>query len=208
MRVLLCDDHTLFAELLGDVLAARGDRVVITSRPTEAVAAAVRSQPDVCVMDRVFPEGDAGVAAAREVLRVSPDTKIMMLTGDADAASAHAALGAGVRALLTKDEPLDQIVEALDAVASGLLVVDPSVLRPDVRVSRSALLQSLTLRESEVLERLVNGQSGQAMAAVMEVSYSTMRTHVQNILVKLGVHSQLEAVAYAVQHDLVQSRIQ
>ena len=78
MRVLVCDDHSLFAELLGDVLAARGDSVVLTSRPAQAVAAAIRSQPDVCVMDRIFPEGDAGVTAAREVLRVSPDTKVMM----------------------------------------------------------------------------------------------------------------------------------
>ena len=207
MRVLVCDDHSLFAELLGDVLSARGDRVEVTSRPAQAVAAAIRSQPDVCVMDRIFPEGDAGVAAAREVLRVSPDTKVMMLTGGADAASAHAALGAGVRALLTKDEPLDRIVEALDAIASGLLVVDANLLRPDVPAPRSPVLQSLTRREREALERMVSGQSGQAMATAMDVSYSTMRTHVQNILRKLGVHSQMEAVAYAVRHGLRQSRI-
>ena len=207
MRVLVCDDHVLFAELLGDVLAARGDRVVLTSRPAQAVAAAIRSQPDVCVMDRIFPEGDAGVTAAREVLRVSPDTKVMMLTGGADATCAHAALGAGVRAYLTKDEPLDQIVEALDAVASGLLVVDANLLRPDAPAPRSPVLQSLTRREREALQRMVAGQSGQAMATAMDVSYSTMRTHVQNVLRKLGVHSQMEAVAYAVRHGLSQFRI-
>jgi two-component system nitrate/nitrite response regulator NarL len=87
-----------------------------------------------------------------------------------------------------------------------LLVVDAAVLRPEAVRSSSPAWAALTAREQEVLERLVHGESGQAMASAMDVSYSTMRTHVQNILAKLGVHSQLQAAAYAVEHGLVRPR--
>lgn len=205
MIVLLCDDHALLAEALGDLLSARGDVVVLTSHPTDAVEAARRHRPDVCVMDRTFPDGDLGVAAVRDVLGASPETRVLVLTGRPDPATARAAVGAGARGFLKKDEPLDHIVDALDQVASGLLVVDVNVLRPAVRVPRTSLLDTLTGREREVLERMVSGQAAPAMAGELQVSYSTVRTHVQNILVKLGVHSQLEATAYAVEHGLVES---
>jgi two-component system nitrate/nitrite response regulator NarL len=206
VKVLLCDDHQLFAEALADVLGTRGDEVVLTTSPARAVELALEHAPAVCVMDRSFPEGDVGVEAARQVLRVSPRTAVLMLTGTADAAAARAAIGAGVRGFLRKDEPLEHIVAALDQLAEGLLVVDPLVLRPEVTSVGRPLLSTLTAREQEVLERIVHGESGQAMAADMQVSYSTMRTHVQNILAKLGVHSQLEAAAFAVEHGLVQTR--
>lgn len=204
--MLLCDDHLLFAEALGDVLVARGDEVDLTATPAQAVACALGNKPDICVMDHTFPTGNLGIDGVRQVLRVSPRTAVMMLSGTADAAVARAAIGAGVRGFLRKDEPLTQLVEALDQLGSGLLVVDANILRPDLRAAPSSVLDRLTVREREVLERLVHGESGSEMAREMRVSYSTMRTHVQNVLVKLGVHSQLEAAAYAVQHGLVQSR--
>lgn len=205
--MLLCDDHRMFSEALGGVLSERGDQVFVTSDPAAAVRAAAQHQPDVCVMDRMFAGGDVGVAAVRDVLEVSADTRVLMLTGRADAAMARAAVAAGARGLLEKDEPLDHIVQALDQVLAGLLVVDVNVLRPGVHALRRPTLDSLTAREREVLRRLVQGQSGQAMALAMQVSYSTVRTHVQNVLAKLGVHSQLEAAAYAVAHGLVESEV-
>ncbi len=206
MKVLLCDDHQLFAEALADVLTARGDDVVVTTSPPRAVELAQEHEPAVCVMDRSFPEGDVGVETARQLLAVAPRTAVIILTGSPDSAAARAAVGAGVRGFLRKDEPLQHIVEALDQLAEGLLVVDPAVLRPETARSSRPLLCTLTAREQEVLERIVHGESGQTMAADMDVSYSTMRTHVQNILAKLGVHSQLEAAAFAVEHGLVQPR--
>lgn len=206
MKVLLCDDHQLFVEALGGLLQERGDEVRLTVRPAEAVSVARAWRPDVCVMDRTFPDGDLGVAAARDVLDVSPDTKVMLLTGNPDAACVRAAVGVGVRGFLRKDEPLHVILQALDQIAAGLLAVDTAVLRPPAARREAMLMPGLTAREQEVLERIVHGESGQALANALEVSYSTMRTHVQNVLMKLGVHSQLEAAAYAVQHGLVRSR--
>ena len=206
MKVLLCDDHQLFAEALADLLRARGDEVRLTVRPIEAVSVARDWYPDVCIMDRSFPDGDLGVAAARDVLDVAPGTKVMMLTGNPDVACVRAAVGVGVRGFLRKDEPLDVILEALDQLASGLLAVDTSVLRPSAPRRPALFMPGLTAREQEVLERIVHGESGQVLASALDVSYSTMRTHVQNVLMKLGVHSQLEAAAYAVEHGLVRSR--
>lgn len=208
MIVLLCDDHLLFTESLAHVLTGRGDTVFVTAEPGEAVIVAGRERPDVCAMDRSFPAGDVGAAGVRAVLDVSPETKILMLTGRSDAAGARAAVVAGARGFLKKDEPLDHVVRALDQVASGLLTIDAGVLRQDGSTGRrTSLLHTLTSREREVLGRMVNGQSGPAMASQMKVSYSTMRTHVQNSLVKLGVHSQLEATAYAVEHGLGESQV-
>ena len=206
MKVLLCDDQRLFAEALAALLLARGDEVRLTVRPTEAVPLARHWQPDVCIMDRSFPDGDLGVAAARDVLDVSPDTKVMLLTGNPDVACVRAAMGVGVRGFLRKDEPLHVVLQALDQLADGLLAVDAAVLRPSAPRREAVLLPGLTAREQEVLERIVHGESGQALASALNVSYSTMRTHVQNMLMKLGVHSQLEAAAYAVEHGLVRSR--
>lgn len=206
MKVLLCDDHQLFAEALSDVLSGRGHDVTLAATPEEAVVLAQRSQPRLCVMDRTFPEGDLGVEAVRQVLAVSPDTAVLMLTGKADAAGARAAVGAGVRGFLRKDVPLQQVVQALDQLADGLLVVDPDVLRPEPHLPGPPVLSTLTARELEVLERIVHGESGHAIATALSVSYSTLRTHVQNLLAKLGVHSQLEAAAFAVEHGLVRPR--
>jgi two-component system, NarL family, nitrate/nitrite response regulator NarL len=162
--------------------------------------------PDVCVMDRMFPSGDEGVRGARDVLAAAPGVKVMILTGKTDAGFARAAVGAGVRGYVRKDEPLRVIIEALDHVAQGLFVVDPAVLRPLPQASEASPVATLTQREQQVLERLVQGESSHVIAVSMQVSYSTVRTHVQNLLAKLGVHSQLEAAAFAVQHGLVQTR--
>ena len=204
MRVLLCDDHRMLSEALADVLSARGDEVVMTSDPQEAAAVVATWVPVVCLMDRTFPGGDLGVEGTRALLALAPDLRVLMLTGNPDAACARAAVAAGVRGFLRKDEPLDGVLTAIDQVAAGLLVVDASVLRPAaVRRSRGAP-PGLTQREQDVLQRMVRGESGSHMAARMDITHSTVRTHVQSVLTKLGVHSQLEAAAHAVRHGLVQ----
>jgi two-component system, NarL family, nitrate/nitrite response regulator NarL len=206
VKVLLCDDHQLLAQSLGHVLVARGDEVAVTASPEAAVAQARWWLPDVCVMDRMFPSGDEGVRGARDVLAAAPGVKVMMLTGKLDAGGARAAVGSGVRGYVRKDESLRVIIEALDHVAQGMLVVDPAVLRPLPQAGAASPVATLTQREQQVLQRLVQGESSHAIAASMQVTYSTVRTHVQNLLAKLGVHSQLEAAAFAVQHGLVQTR--
>jgi two-component system nitrate/nitrite response regulator NarL len=202
MKVLVCDDHQLLAEALASVLRRRGDVVTVTTNPQQAVSAAVDTGPDVVLMDRSFPDGD-GILAVRELLEGAPATRVIMLSGHTDPVSVRAALDAGARGFLRKDAALGLIMEAVDAVVRGELVIDPLLLRTPTRPP-SALVNPLTAREQEVLQRIVEGQSTQSMAPAMNVSYSTARTHTQNLLMKLGVHTQLEAAAFAVRHGLVE----
>ena len=204
MRILLCDDHQLLVEAFSTVLRRRGDEVVATASPEEALVKAAEQQPDVCVMDRSFPDGSDGIAAIPAMRAASPATDIMLLTGNADAAGARAAVQAGARGFLRKDEPLQVILAAIDTIAAGvLIVIDPSILRPPAHRREPPLAAPLTSREQDVLEWLVRGESTQALARSMKISYSTARTHSQNVLAKLGVHSQLEAVAFATRRGLV-----
>jgi two-component system nitrate/nitrite response regulator NarL len=202
VKVLLCDDHQLFSEALATVLRRRGDAVVVTSAPEQALTAAVEQEPDVCLMDRRFGAGEDGIEAARALAAASPTTRVIMLTGHADPAGVRAAFEAGVRGFLLKDEGLAGILEAVDEVAAGSLTVDAELLRP-VPVPGSPLLSRLTPREQEVLERIVAGESAHEMAAGLGVSYSTARTHTHSVLTKLGVRSRLQAAAFAVEHGLV-----
>jgi len=199
----VCDDHLLLAEGLACVLRRRGDVVTVTTDPQQAVVIAEQIAPDVCLMDRSFPDGDGdGVVAARELARVVPSTRVLMLSGHTDPVVVREALEAGVSGYLRKDEAMGAILEAVDAVVRGELVIDPSLLRPPTR-QPTALVAPLTTREQEVLQRIVDGQSTRSLAAAMNVSYSTARTHTQNLLDKLGVHTQLQAAAFAVRHGLV-----
>ena len=201
VKVLVCDDHVLLAEALASVLRRRGDEVTVTSDPQQAVLLAEQIVPDVCLMDRSFPDGD-GIDAARELARVVPATRVLMLSGHTDPAVVRAALEAGVSGFLRKDEAMGAILEAVDAVVRGEVVIDPTLLRPSAR-QPAAFVSPLTTREQEVLQRIVDGQSTRSLAAAMNVSYSTARTHTQNLLDKLGVHTQLQAAAFAVRHGLV-----
>lgn len=202
MKVLVCDDHQLLAEALAGVLRRRGDLVTVTTDPRQAVLVAVDLAPDVCLMDKSFPESD-GIVAARALAHCSPGTRVIMLSGHTDPAAVRDALDAGARGFLRKDEALRTILEAVDAVVRGELVIDPTLLRSTVR-RQAGLPSPLTGREQEVLQRIVAGQSTQSIAPAMNVSYSTARTHTQNLLMKLGVHTQLEAAAFAVRHGLVE----
>ena len=134
-----------------------------------------------------------------------------MLTGSADSSVALPAIDAGARGFARKDDDLDRIFQTIKQVHAGEIVTGPAGTRrpwPGAHPRRLTnqgqnLARFLTSREREVLERLVRGESTATLARAMEVSYHTARTHIQNVLAKLGVHSKLEAVAFAVNHSVV-----
>lgn len=196
MRVLLCDDHRLLAEVLLAALTARGDEVVLTTSPAQALEHLRRHAVDVCVMDLHFPDGD-GVDATRDLLGVAPSLRVLLLTGAPSGPVARRALDAGARGLLGKQQPLAAVLEAVDSVHGGALAVDPLVLRPGVPRRDRSPLDALTPREREVLGRLRDGESTRVMARGMGVADSTARTHTEHVLGKLGVSSRLQASAVA-----------
>jgi two-component system nitrate/nitrite response regulator NarL len=216
MNVVLCDQQRMFSEAFARVLEGHGWNVVsMTTAPSRAVAAVSCEHVDLCIMELSFPEGDAGIAGIAAMHEVSPDTKVVVLTASSDPQLIVSAVQAGADAVVFKDDDIDFIVEIIGrvdhgsrgAIVTGGLsgLTDASrcpATSPTTGRDADALGRFLTAREYEVLQCLVDGQTGKRLARDLGMAYSTARTHIQNILSKLGVHSQLEAVAFAIQHDL------
>ena len=200
MRLVLCDDHLLLLEAMATALGRRGYTVeAVTTTPAEAVYAVALHAPDVLLIDVTFPVG-SGLDAARQVVDQHPGTKVVMMTATEAPEPLLAALEIGVSGYIQKAQRVDAIARALERAAHGELAVDPELLRrvrgavAGIPRSRTSL-DALTPREQHVLALLVNGDNTKEMVRQLGVSQSTVRTHVQNIFTKLGVHTRLQAVA-------------
>ena len=208
-RVLLCDDHVVFADALAMAVASSGYEVVgVTRTVAEALAAARATQPDVVVMDLHFEHGADGLTGVRTLTGSSPAPRVLLLSGAVDGRVLTDAVEAGADGVVSKADPLATVLTAVQRVAEGSFYADPELLRRSLRPSPADLdqvhlaAQFLTPREREVLGRLVQGASTKELAEAMGVGVATVRTHVQAVLTKLGVRSRLEAVTLAVAHGL------
>jgi two-component system, NarL family, nitrate/nitrite response regulator NarL len=208
-RVLIVEDHRLFADALGPVLTKMGMEVMETAPDAARALSVISSEPlDVVLMDLGLPDM-AGIDVAKEILRLRPETKVLALTGLNDPRAVREALQAGLHGYLTKDMPLLRFVNAIEASLEGQVVI-PHSLAAAAQGKRSPeehhadlVRQHLTPREYEVLALLVEGSNTSRIATRLGLSPNTARTHVQNILEKLQVGSRLEAVAFAVRHQLI-----
>lgn len=174
---------------------------------TETVAAVRRVKPDVCLVDRHFITGNDGIDAISEMIDASPRTRFLVLSADRDNEGVLRALAAGASGYLHKTRGISALAAAIDRVRSGEVVVDvpvPLAARRTVPPGDPRRLATyLTARERECLALLVQGMSTAAMVSVLGVSRTTVRTHVQALLTKLGVHSRLEAASFAVRYGLL-----
>ena len=205
MRLVLGDDHRLFAEPLAAALAHRGHEVFIATTVPDAVRAVEEHDPDLCVMDLAFPDGD-GLEAVVAVRERFPSCRVVVLSGSADAHAPTSSAAAGAMGFLSKAQPVSAIFDALDRIAAGSELESPS---PSPSSSRAAFgsderggvrerVAGLTRREREVLQRLVEGEDTVEIARFLGIAASTARTHLQNVLNKMGVHTRLQAVALVV----------
>jgi two-component system nitrate/nitrite response regulator NarL len=204
MNILICDDHRLFGDALSMVLTAQSWNVVgVASDPAHALATVATTHVDACLMDLHFPEGATGLEGITSIRETSPSTRVIVLTASSDPALIMSAVRSGADAIVFKDDDLEHIVNVVGGM-DRTQVEAPSTPGPARPVHRSDDdgARFLTAREREVLQWLVDGKTGKQLAQHLGVAYSTARTHVQNVLMKLGVHSQLEAVAYAIEHNL------
>jgi Response regulator containing a CheY-like receiver domain and an HTH DNA-binding domain len=205
MRLLVCDDHRLLLEALSMALADKGHLVVATALdPDQAVEAAREHQPDVCLLDVNFPSGN-GLSAIRRIHDVSANTKVVILSGTVNAGLVADAIAQGAQGFVGKEKPIGVVIEAVELASQGYLAVDPlllqAALRPRVHSDdRLWVLKFLTEREWQVMRCLIDGLSTQEIANRLCVQRSTARTHVQNLLTKLGVHSRLQAAALLTAH--------
>jgi len=199
MRLVLCDDNRILCEALAFVLQAQGHRVLaVTTRASEAVAAVSELQPDACLIDVRLPDG-SGLDAARTMRQGHPDTKIVVLSCHNDPAMVSEAKEAGVAGFLGKDQMPDSVVRALEAVSAGGMAFGIAAPRQHGRgitaERQDNCLGKLTPRETEVLRRIVAGQSTRQMAGEMGIAVTTLRGYINSILAKLGAHSRIEAAA-------------
>ncbi len=205
MKVLVVEDQQLFGEALAASLREEGATILdVTASGEEALASVDRECPDLVLMDIGLPD-ENGLDVGREILHRHADVRIIALTSDRDPRLARAALGAGFQGFLTKDARIRDVMSAIRSVLDGRVVVPNFQGRgPGRGAGSSALLSDqLTPRELEVLTLLTRGTTSHDIADTLSISPNTVRTHVQGILAKLGVHSRLEAAAFAIRNGLV-----
>ena len=163
----------------------------------------------MCLLDRHFNDGD-GVAAIGDVIAASPGTRVLILTADGDIESIMQAVQAGACGYVHKTWGVRALIEAVERIINGEIVIEaPKQTRQRPRNTETRntetrrLAAHLTARERECLVLLVEGLDTRAMTAKLGVSATTIRSHVQAVLAKLGAHSRLEAAALAVRYNLV-----
>lgn len=204
-RVVLCDDHSLVLDALTLALEGLGHTVVATTTVAhEAPLLAQLYQPDVCILDAHFPDG-SGVAQAAMVRAAAPGTSILMLTADADRTVLDAYVGGIVDGVANKAVDTRMLGTAIESLRAGnRVLMGWSGAIPQQRPpSYERLAEELTCREQEVLQWLVRGGSTAEIALALAISKFTVRTHVQNVLRKLGVSGRAKAAHVAVQRGMV-----
>jgi DNA-binding NarL/FixJ family response regulator len=211
IRVLLVDDHQLLTGALAQMLGREPDIQVTGTAGTVAEAKDLaRDQPDVVLMDYRLPDG-TGADAARDIKARWPAARIVMLTALADDETILESIRAGADGYLTKDRAVEDVVSAVRAAHAGETLLPRAVIigiAQRVAAARDRddkwQVEPLTPREIEVLRALTEGLSTPEICARLFIAPNTLRTHVQNIMGKLRVHSKLEAVAFALRHRLVE----
>jgi two-component system nitrate/nitrite response regulator NarL len=205
--LVIGDDHVVFLDALATVLAQQGYAIAIAGTVSETIEAVARDQPAMCLIDRHFA-GEDSIEAIGKILAASPDTKVLVVSADPDTDGIMAALGEGAAGFLHKTRGVTALTAAISRVLRGEVVVDvprgTSRPRPAGHDDAHRLASHLTGRERECLGLLVEGLDTAAMARKLTVSQTTVRTHVQSVLTKLGVHSRLEAASYAVRYHLLE----
>lgn len=214
VRVILADGHALFREAITSALEANDEIVVVADvgDGLGAIGKAVQLRPDCAFLD-VHLAGIDGIEATRRIKERLPGCAVIVLSPNEDDALLVAAIEAGANGFLTKDCPLTDLIAAARSVLRGEVVVSPRLLPPllsglmrhrkeqDEAMRR---LARLTRREREVLALLADGAGNDRIAEDLVISPQTARTHVQNLITKLGVHSRLEAAMFAAHNDIAQ----
>ncbi len=208
VRVAIVDDHHMFAESLSHVLALDPDlEVVGVARDSaDALDLIERTSPDVALVDYRLPGRD-GVALTSDIKDRQPDVHVVMLTGLRDERVLVAAIEAGVSGFLTKDLAVEDVVGAVRAAAAGEALVEPDLLArllPRLARADDPMAVELTTRERELLLRVAQGGTNNAIAHELHLSVNTIRNYVQALLTKLDAHSKLEAVAIATRAGLIE----
>lgn len=211
IRVLLVDDHQLLTDSLARVLAAEPDIEVVGIGGSVADAKQLaHERMDVVLMDYRLPDG-TGADATRAIKARWPSARVVMLTAINDDETVLESIQAGADGYLTKDRAVDDVVATVRSARAGETLLPRSVIIGIAQRVASARdrqperprIESLTARELEVLQALAEGMTTPDICERLFISRNTLRTHVQNIMMKLHVHSKLEAVTVGLRHRII-----
>jgi DNA-binding NarL/FixJ family response regulator len=205
IRILIVDDHSVVRQGLRMFLSLDPELEVIGEAQdgAEALQKVRDLKPDVVLMDLLMPVMD-GITAIGAIRRETQDVEVIALTSVLEDASVVGAVRAGAIGYLLKDTEADELCRAIKAAAAGQVQLSPKAaarLMREVRAPESP--EALTERETDVLRLLAQGQSNKEIAHALHIGEKTVKTHVSNVLGKLGVQSRTQAALYAVRIGLV-----
>jgi two-component system, NarL family, response regulator LiaR len=206
IRVLLVDDHAVVRQGLRSFLELQPDIEVVgeAAGATEALERAGDVSPDVVLLDLVLPDAD-GVEAIRRLTRLAPASRVLVLSSYLDDSRVFAAIQAGAAGYLLKDVQPDALAESIRQVHRGLPALHAKVVaRLMHQAGESPSLADFTQREREVLKLVAEGLSNKEIASRLFISEKTVKTHVSNVLQKLGVADRTQAALLAVRRRLVE----
>ena len=206
IRVMVVDDHTMVRRGLATFLKVFDDLELTGEAASgqEAIHLSEKLHPDVVLMDMLMPDMD-GAAATRIIRKQTPSVQVIALTSFKEEILVQSALQAGAIGYLLKDVSADELVQAIRAAHAGRSTLSPEAAQALVYAASQPPAPGLDLtdREREVLVLLVEGLNNTQIAARLTVSPSTVKSHVSNILSKLGVASRTEAVSLALRNRII-----
>ena len=205
IRILIVDDHSVVRQGLRMFLSRDEELEIIgeAENGAQAVTLAGELRPDVILMDMLMPVMD-GIEATGVIRKSLPDTEVIALTSVLEDAAIVGAIKAGAIGYLLKDTQASELRRAIKAAAAGQVQLSPEAatrLMREVRAPESP--EQLTEREMDVLKLLAHGKANKEIAQDLVIGEQTVKTHVSNILTKLGVQSRTQAALYAAQKGLV-----
>ncbi len=211
ITVFIADDHLMFRQGLYTLLNKTDGIKVIgeASDGQDSLRQIEKLKPDIAVLDVAMP-GLTGIEITKRIHKQIPQTRVLILTMNADRFFTIEALKAGALGYLLKEDSFTQLVDAIRKVARGEIFIsntlEPSVMKGFVHLAQQAKNHSadiLTEREREILQLITEGMTNQEMADLLHISVSTVDTHRKNIMNKLDIRSVAGLVKYAIKHKIV-----
>lgn len=206
LRILLADDHPMVREGLRAILEREGMKVVAeASNGHQAIQLTEKFHPDVAILDLSMPLLN-GIEAAREIARLAPTTKTIMLTMHTERPFIVEGLRAGTCGFVMKSNSSEELVHAIRETAQGRTYFSPEVARAAVEACRTngeIPVDPLTHRERQVLQLIAESKTSKEIAALLDISVKTVETYRSRIMEKLEIHEIAGVVRYAVRHGIV-----